>query len=189
MSTASLNRKETTHSNKLQNMIPYLPTLVTLIRLVSLPFLISFLVSEQLLFADLLFIFAIGTDLVDGYIARKTGSSSQFGANVDVTVDSCFVGGIFLYFVLSGIYPSWVLLLIAVMFSQYILTSKLFKITFDPVGKYYGSLLYGAIGLTMLFRGNVAENIILYSLLSVSLFTLSTRLIYLLRHKSRRKNL
>jgi phosphatidylglycerophosphate synthase len=164
---------------KIPAIIPYLPTAVTFLRLLALPFLVSLIVAEQIFFADLLFILAISSDLADGYLARKMHFSSRFGANLDVTVDAFFVGGIFLYFVFSGVYPFWVLLLIFGMYVQYLLTSKLLKITFDPIGKYYGSLLYGAIGLTMLFDGQPAENIILYSLVGVSILTLSSRLVYI----------
>ena len=115
--------------------------------------------------------------------ARKMGISSRFGANLDVTVDTIFTGGMFLYFSLSGIYPFWAFLLIVFMFLQFILTSKMLKITFDPIGKYYGSLLYGAIGLTMLFTGQLAQNIILYSLVVASILTLSSRLVYLIKKR------
>jgi phosphatidylglycerophosphate synthase len=171
------------HGIKQQRVVPYLPTAVTLLRLLALPFLVSLIIIGQVFFADLLFVLAIGSDLADGYLARKLGLSSQLGAYVDVTVDSVFTGGIFFYFILSGIYPSWVLFLIISMFLQFILTSKLLKITFDPIGKYYGSLLYGAIGLTMLFRVQLVQNIILYALLGVSIFTFSSRLVYLVRKR------
>jgi phosphatidylglycerophosphate synthase len=173
---------------KIPAIKPYLPTAVTFLRLLSLPFLVSLIIIGQIFFADLLFILAISSDLADGYLARKMRFSSQFGANLDVTVDAFFTGGLFLYFVLSGIYPSWVLLLIFAMYAQYILTSELLKITFDPIGKYYGSLLYGAIGLTMLFKGQLAQNIILYSLMTVSIFTLLSRLVYLSKKCARKKN-
>jgi phosphatidylglycerophosphate synthase len=167
------------HSIKKQKVMPYLPTAITLLRLLTLPFLVSLLTIGQTLFADLLFILAIGSDFADGRLARKIAISSQLGADFDVTVDTIFIGGMFLYFVLSGVYPSWVLFLIISMFLQYILTSKLLKITFDPIGKYYGSLLYGAIGLTMLFKGQLAQNIIFYSLVGVSIFTFLSRIVFL----------
>jgi len=163
-----------------QKVLPHIPTAVTLLRLLAFPFLVSLITAGQLLFADLIFILAITSDFADGYLARKMQSSSQLGANCDIAVDCAFISGMFLYFVLSGIYPFWVLLVIIGMFLQYIVTRKLLKIAFDPIGKYYGSLLYGAIGLTMLFKGQIAQSIILYSLLGVSIFTVSSRAIYLI---------
>ena len=168
-------------------MIPYLPTAVTLLRLASLPSLISLISLGEVFFADAVFILAIGSDLADGYLARKMGLSSRFGANFDATVDFVFIGGTFLYFVLSGTYPFWVMFLISTMFLQYLVTSKLLKVTFDPIGKYYGSLLYGAIGLTLLFKSQAAETIILYDLVSVSIFTFSSRTAYLFKKRKERK--
>jgi len=173
---------------KIPDIMPYLPTAVTLFRLISLPFLVSLIIAEQIFFADLLFLLAIGSDLADGYLARKMHLSSKLGAYFDVTVDTIFIGGMFLYFILSGIYPSWVMLLIFAMFLQFILTSKLLKTDFDPIGKYYGSLLYGAIGLTMLFNYEPAHDIILYSLVSVSVFTLLSRVAYLSKDAGSKKN-
>jgi hypothetical protein len=47
----------------------------------------------------------------------------------------------------------------------------------DPLGKYYGSLLYGAIGLTMLFPGQIARDMISVAFVSVSVASLSSRLV------------
>jgi CDP-diacylglycerol--glycerol-3-phosphate 3-phosphatidyltransferase len=169
------------HTVKQQKIITHLPTAITFLRLAALPFLVSLITVGQVFFADLLFIFAIGSDFADGYLARKMSLSSQIGAYFDVTVDFIFSGGMFLYFILSRIYPSWVLFLITGMFLQYILTSKLLRITLDPIGKYYGSLLYCAIGLTLLFKSQPAPNMILYSLVTATIFTLSSRIVYLIK--------
>jgi CDP-diacylglycerol--glycerol-3-phosphate 3-phosphatidyltransferase len=163
-----------------------LPIAVSVLRLVSLPFLILLIAAAKIFFADLLFILAIASDLVDGYLARRMKLSSQVGAYFDVAVDYIFCGSMFVYFVLSGIYPSWILLVITFMFLQFIITSKLTKTTFDPVGKYYGSILYGAIGLTMLLKGPTADRILLYSLLGVSIFMISSRFVYLMKKCSSR---
>jgi hypothetical protein len=42
------------------------------------------------------------------------------------------------------------------MFVQFTLTSLHFgKTIYDPIGKYYGSLLFGGIGLTLLFPAQI----------------------------------
>jgi len=169
--------------------MPYLPNAITLLRVAVLPFLVSFVLFGQLFLADALFLVAIGSDLADGYLARKMCVCSKLGAIFDSAVDFVFAGGMFLYFVLAGIYPSWVFFLILAMFLQYLSTSRLMKVSFDPIGKYYGSILYGAIGLTLLFRGQGAERIILYSLVSASIFTLSSRIAYLIKKCKRWKSL
>ncbi len=67
-----------------------------------------------------------------------------------------------------GAYPIWVFLVIVTMFVQFLVTSKLTKLVFDSVGKYYGSLLYGAIGLTLLFSTQMVRNVIAVALVGVS---------------------
>jgi phosphatidylglycerophosphate synthase len=164
---------------------PYLPSAVSCLRLAAVPFLILTIREGQVLFADILFLLAIASDKADGCLARKLGVSSRLGAAFDALVDFLFVGGMFLYFVLVNIYPIWVFILVVFMFVQFILTSQSSKIVFDPVGKYYGSLLYGAIGLTLLFSETFARNIIMISFAGVTIFTVMTRLIFLMRKEAR----
>ena len=162
---------------------PYLPSCVTLLRITALPALIFFMYNGQIIFADSLFLLAISSDLADGYLARKLGVSSRFGANFDVSIDFLFISGVFLYFTINGIYPPWILIIIAAMFVQFLVTSNLTKVIFDPFGKYYGSLLYGAIGLTMLFPGQIAGDIITVAFVGVSIASLSSRVIYYVKER------
>jgi phosphatidylglycerophosphate synthase len=168
---------------KQRSPMSYLPSAVTFLRLAALPQLVFFMGTGRVVLADALFLLAISSDLADGYLARKLGVSSKFGASFDVSIDFLFIGGVFLYFTIMGIYPAWVLVIIAAMFVQFLVTSNLTKVIFDPVGKYYGSLLYGAIGLTMLFPGQIARDIITVAFLGVSVVSLSSRLIYCIKKR------
>jgi phosphatidylglycerophosphate synthase len=163
----------------------YLPSAVSVLRLIIFPFLIFWVSNGQVFFGDLLFVFAICSDLADGYLARKMGVSSKFGASFDVAVDFIFISGMFLFFVVEGIYPVWVLLMIVFMFAQFKVTGLLTKVIYDPIGRYYGSLLYGAIGLTLLFTSNLAQSIIIISLVGVSITSLVSRLIYLVKKRGK----
>jgi phosphatidylglycerophosphate synthase len=140
--------------------ISYLPLAISVQRLVFLPFLILSLQNEFVFVADSLFLFVIATDFADGYIARKMGISSKLGSRLDATIDFCFIFCMFLYFVAQGFYSMWVLFLIAVAFAQFLLSSLFSRLGYDPVGKYYGSLLYGAVGLTLLFSGKLAHEVV-----------------------------
>jgi phosphatidylglycerophosphate synthase len=126
---------------------------------------------------------AISSDLADGYLARKLRVSSRFGANLDVGVDFLFVAGVFLYFTIRGVYPAWVLVVIVAVFVQFLVTSKLTGVVFDPVGKYYGSLLYGAIGLTMLSPERIVRDVITVAFVGVSAVSLFGRSIYFLKQR------
>jgi CDP-diacylglycerol---glycerol-3-phosphate 3-phosphatidyltransferase len=168
-------------SLKQKRAILYLPSAVTSLRLFAFPFLISASGAGQIFYADLLFIFAISSDFLDGFMARKLRVSSKLGARLDAIVDFVFVSGMFFYFIEMGFYPMWILLLIAGMFGQFIITSALLRITYDQFGKYYGSLLYGAIGLTLLFSGQFAHNIIIVSLVGVTIVSIASRLLFALK--------
>jgi phosphatidylglycerophosphate synthase len=129
------------------------PSVVTAVRLSLVPLLV-FLVSSGILFyGAVLFLLLLCTDFLDGYIARRFGLSSKFGTYFDVTTDFIFVFCMFLVFNSKGFVPDWVLFLITLVFVQFVITSFYSDKIYDPVGKYYGSLLYGAIGLRFILSG------------------------------------
>ena len=93
-----------------------IPNAITLLRLFALPHLIwSF--NHEIIFAVYsLFLFSMGSDLADGYISRRLGVNSKFGANLDTAVDFLFISGMFLAFVFKGIYSVGIVFLIVFMF-------------------------------------------------------------------------
>jgi CDP-diacylglycerol--glycerol-3-phosphate 3-phosphatidyltransferase/cardiolipin synthase len=130
-----------------------------------------------------IFIFAGASDILDGFFARKYGLISSKGAYFDISSDFIFILAGFSAFVVKGIYPYWVLIIIIIMFFQFLITSRSRSPIYDPVGKYYGSFLY----LTMLI-GLIITNSFLYSLLTVlivifSLTSIISRLIFMKKMK------
>jgi len=163
----------------------YLPSLLSVLRLIILPFLVYAFIFDFTFAAYALFLLAIGTDFLDGYIARKMKVGTKFGAYFDATVDFIFIIGMFRIFVTAGLYPYWVLPLMLFAFVQFLITSFLYKKIYDPIGKYYGSLLYGAIGLTLLFSGQLFYYIITVSVVAVTAASLCSRLGYFFRSRIR----
>ena len=163
----------------------YLPSLISLVRVIILPFLVYSFIFDFTFAAYALFLFAIGTDFLDGYIARKMNSGTKFGAYFDAAVDFIFIIGMFRIFVTAGLYPYWILPIILLVFAQFIITSFRSKKIYDPIGKYYGSLLYGAIGLTLLFSGQLFYNVITVSIVAVTVASLSSRLAYFFHSRTR----
>ena len=159
--------------------LEYLPSLVSMLRLVILPFFVYSFLSGLTLLGYSLFLFAVISDFADGYFAKKLQVTSSFGAYYDSTVDGVFIITMFGVFFLSGCYPYWVLLLILFMYAQFAMTSFSLEVIYDPVGKYYGSLLYGAIGLTLLFSGQAFYNFVTLTLVAVSAASFFSRLSYL----------
>ena len=128
-----------------------------------------------------MFLFAVATDFADGYVAKKLCLTRKFGAYFDATVDFIFVFGVFAYFVYCDFYSVWLLFLIAFEFAQFMLTSNFSTLVYDPVGKYYGSLLYGAVGLTLLFSGEPVYTIVSVGVVVATAVSLLSRLFYFVR--------
>ncbi|HMU85699.1 MAG TPA: CDP-diacylglycerol--glycerol-3-phosphate 3-phosphatidyltransferase [Leptospiraceae bacterium] len=79
-----------------------LPNFLTVLRVISVPFFIYFLVQPSFtwrLTAFILFALASLTDLVDGYLARKWNQQTEFGKFLDPLADKFLVLGAFITFV------------------------------------------------------------------------------------------
>jgi len=186
--TKSYRQKTMLYGKTGLNLRQAIPNAITLLRLIALPHLIWSFNNEITFAMYTLFLFSIGTDIVDGYISRKIGSNSKFGANLDTTVDFLFINAMYLTFILKGIYPALLLLLIIIMFVQFTLTNHyLRKTIYDPIGKYYGSLLFGGIGLTLLFQVQTMYNIVVLGIIISTVAAILSRLAYFAKTKRRQK--
>ena len=155
--------------------------MVTGIRLSLVPLLVYLVLTGMLAHGALLFILILGTDLADGYLARSLGQSSAFGSYFDVTTDFVLVLSMFLVFDSEGFVPFWVVEMIASFFVFFIVTSVVFGKIYDPVGKYYGSLLYGVIGLRFLASGNLVSELATLVITGYTAVSLSARIYHLWR--------
>jgi len=162
-----------------------LPWIITLLRLAILPFLAYAFSIGNTIATYSLFLFAISTDLADGYVARKLNAQSTYGVYFDAIVDYIFISGMFLVFIEGGFYPAWILVLISFVFLHFLLTSIFLKQLYDPIGKYYGSLLFGAIGLTLLFSGRLFHEAIMLGIVVVTVASLISRVAHLATRSSR----
>lgn len=185
-SLLKLNNEERIQNYNLKIKIKQiLPNTITLLRLVTLPFLIYSFNNLSIPLTFSIFLVSIISDLLDGYIARKLNSTSKLGAYLDIFVDFVFIEGMYLNFSINGIYSLWLLLVIISVFAQFIISNIIQKQTiYDPIGKYFGSILFGGIGLTILFSDQqiysfIAIVIILYALLSII-----SRFYYLVNRKN-----
>jgi len=126
-----------------------------------------------------IFLFACLTDALDGYLARRLGVSQFLGPYFDATADFLLVLAAFSAFVIKGVYPFWTLLLISLMFLQFILTSGLRRPVYDPVGKYYGVFLFAAIGVTLALPDFAVCYTLLISILGLTVASVASRSVFL----------
>lgn len=167
---------------ELKNQIP---NAITSIRLFVLPHLVYSFNHQLTITTYALFLFVIGTDLVDGYVARKLDAISKLGGYLDVILDFTFISGMYLNFIVKGIYSPWILVIIIVVFVQFVLSNLYLKKTiYDPIGKYYGSLLFGGIGLTILFSNQLIYDIVTFGIIVSTVFSLASRAVFFIRMRS-----
>lgn len=164
---------------KLQKLIPA----GTSILRIGLAFLVFYSYINGLqIWAILLFTFAVFTDFLDGYLARKLKATTNGGAYLDTFADFILILITLSAFIIKGLYPYWILILIIFMYIQFVLTSGIKKPIYDPLGKYYVGLLFVSIGITMIFPLSIVSIILLVIITVFSIIMFINRLFIILRH-------
>jgi cardiolipin synthase len=92
-----------------------LAILLTLLRLVLVPFVIQAILDGRHFQALALFAAAAVTDVMDGAAARRFGHTTQAGAYLDPIADKCLLSGVFLALAVAHIVPWW---FVAVVFGR-----------------------------------------------------------------------
>lgn len=135
------------------------------------------------LFLVSLFILVLSgvTDALDGYIARKMGTSSDRGAYLDVTADFVFIIICFLAYIIQGWYDPLILVLIITMFLLFVATSGLEKPVYDPIGKYLGAYLMLMIFISLILPETIIRQVLSILLILICLTSVLTRLFFFMR--------
>ncbi len=149
-----------------------IPSLITGLRFVSAPLFYYAFLNRTCVLAFILFLWASLTDIADGYFARKLNATSSLGAYLDVFADFSLIIAAFYAFIKNQWYCYILLLIIGISFLGFILSSQRKQLIYDPVGKYFGSLLMGSILVTLLIPDPLTRKIITYLILIV--FIIST---------------
>lgn len=166
-----------------------LPWAITALRVIALPLLIYLFIQEIQIATYILYIFSVSTDYLDGYLAKKFETNSTLGSYFDVIADFIFVSVMFLVFIFDKLYPSWIILFIIFIFAQFMLTNVLSKRTiYDPLGKYYGSLMYVGIGLTLLSQEKLMLNIVTIGVTVSTIAVIMSRTIFFACTKQKSMN-
>jgi cardiolipin synthase len=84
-----------------------LANLLTLLRLILVPFVIGAILDGRHARALELFFAAAVTDALDGAVARSYGLATRVGAYLDPLADKCLLSGIFLALGAAGSVPWW----------------------------------------------------------------------------------
>ena len=92
-----------------------LPNLVTMGRVVLIPFVLLFIDNYNPLrtfIASLLWLVAAAGDFLDGYLARSRGQVSMLGKFLDPLADKLTVDAVLIYMVALGRVPAWVVVVL-----------------------------------------------------------------------------
>lgn len=119
------------------------------------------------------------TDVVDGVLARRLDAATDAGAFLDVSADFVVVVVGFVALARVGALPSWMLALIGVMFAQFVLSSTRRRPLYDPVGRYYGGLLFAVIAVALVIPDEAVWHVLTLGVLGVTLVSWLSRLWYL----------
>lgn len=89
-----------------------IPNLITIIRLLIVPLIISMMLEDRYGTAFWLFIFAGLSDAVDGFIAKRFNSATTLGAYLDPIADKALLVSIFITLGYMGHIESWVVIVV-----------------------------------------------------------------------------
>ncbi len=116
-----------------------LANLLTILRLILVPFVILAILEKDHIRALVLFACAAATDALDGFAARAAGAATQLGAYLDPVADKCLLSGVFLALAAAGLAPRW---FVVVIFGRdfYILAAVAFLLWVTPVRRFPPSI-------------------------------------------------
>jgi len=144
-------------------MIGNLPNILTLARILLLPFFVLTLIYNQYRYALIIFIAASVTDILDGFIARITGQITDFGKILDPVADKFFLVTSFILMSSIGLIPKWLAIIVIskdliVVTGSVILYFVTHKLNIEPslLGKASSASQFFLVGL-ILFYSNLAE--------------------------------
>lgn len=89
-----------------------LPNLITLARLLSVPLIVSLILSHQLVAALVFFTLAGISDALDGFLARIFKSRTTLGAYLDPIADKALLVSVFAALGHTGLAETWVVVLV-----------------------------------------------------------------------------
>jgi cardiolipin synthase (CMP-forming) len=113
-----------------------LANLVTLARLLAVPFVVWLILSGDFAATFWVFIAASVSDAIDGYVAKHFNQRSQLGALLDPIADKTLIVSVFVTLGIAGRLPNW--LVIMVVFRDLLIVG--------------GFLLAAALGQTISWR-------------------------------------
>lgn len=144
-------------------MVGNIPNLLTLTRILLLPFFVGTLIYKEYHYALVIFITAAVTDVLDGLVARITKQITDFGKILDPVADKFFLITSFILMSNIGLIPKWLAIIVIskdliVVTGCIIIYFVTHKLSIEPsfLGKSASALQFILIGVVILLR-NINE--------------------------------
>lgn len=133
-------------------MLKHIPNILTILRIIFIPFIVIAIANEQYILAAVLYTISSITDILDGVIARKFNFITDFGKLMDPLADKLTQLAVIATLCLYGVLPLWmVIVLLAKEFIMVIGAAFLYKKRDLAVtSKWYGKLTTVLIYLAIL---------------------------------------
>jgi cardiolipin synthase len=175
-----------------------IPNIITLGRIILVPFIVWAIASSQMEIAFAIFLVAGVSDAVDGFLAKRFNMASELGALLDPLADKALLVSIYIALGIWGEVPRWIVILVVsrdIMIVAAVIVSWLFgkPIPMKPlmVSKLntVAQVVYAALVMASVGFG-FKEKLVPYDLILmgfVTVFTLVSVSLYLVewvRHMS-----
>ena len=131
----------------MNKIIKYIPNILSIIRILLIPFILISVIYDKFFLAILLIIIASITDFLDGRIARKYNATSDLGAKLDIVADKLFAGVLMISILLN--YFLFVICLIGEILITIINLYSYFK-NKKPKTKYIGKIKATSLYITII---------------------------------------
>ena len=89
-----------------------IPNIITLVRILLVPFIVWAIASNELEIAFIIFIAAGISDAIDGFLAKRFNMSSELGALLDPLADKALLVSIYMSLGIWGAIPRWIVILV-----------------------------------------------------------------------------
>lgn len=185
-----------------------LPNQLTILRIILTPiFLYLFLSSNPLLVQISLAVFLLAalTDWYDGWLARKFNYITDWGKFWDPLADKILTSAAFLGFVIVGLLPLWMVLLIIIRdllitllriyaegrgYNFITSYSAKWKTLLQMIFLYYLLILYVGVNTKEIYVGNekvfsylLNQDLVYFVMLAISIITVHSGVTYLIKNK------
>ena len=133
------------------------PSFVTALRLLAIPAIGILWLRAMRPAAIGLYAFVVLSDAVDGWLARRLDAVTRFGGFFDAITDIVAILSLLALLGWRGVVPVWVPVAPAVVAGIFLATSSRAAPRYDPIGKYYGTILFVVVGILLWGVGPVAR--------------------------------